>query len=74
MFSLMLDLKFKTLCLMSTLIGYEEGKAIVEEYDNFFWFPMLFKCHYHLHLLVKSERDIVNQGVEEDHSLGVDAR
>jgi hypothetical protein len=70
MFSLVLDLKFKTLCLMSTLISYEGGKPIVEKYDRIFLFLMLLKCHYHLHPLVKSERDIVNQGVEEDHSLG----
>jgi putative effector of murein hydrolase len=60
MFSLMLDLKSKTLCLVSTLIGYEEGKAIVEKYDRIFLFPMFFKCHYHLHPLVKFERGIVN--------------
>jgi putative effector of murein hydrolase len=56
----MLDLKSKTLCLVSTLIGYEEGKAIVEKYDRIFLFPMFFKCHYHLHPLVKFERGIVN--------------
>jgi hypothetical protein len=55
---------------MSTLISYEGGKPIVEKYDRNFLFLMLLKCHYHLHPLVKSERDIVNQGVEEDHSLG----
>jgi hypothetical protein len=60
MFSLMLNLKFKTFCLVSTLIGYEEGKAIVEKYDRNVLFPMLLKCHYHLHPLVKSKRGIVN--------------
>ncbi len=35
MFSLMLDPRLKTLCLVSSLIGHEQGKAIVEEYDNF---------------------------------------
>jgi hypothetical protein len=60
MFSLMLDLKFKTLCLVSTFIGYKEGKAIVEKYDRNFCFQCFFKCHYHLHPLVKSRRGIVN--------------
>jgi len=35
MFSLMLDPRLKTFCLVSSLIGHEQGKAIVEEYDNF---------------------------------------
>jgi hypothetical protein len=34
MFSLMLDPMFKTLHLVSSLIGYKQGKAIVEEYDK----------------------------------------
>jgi hypothetical protein len=31
MFYLMLDFKFKTIHLVSTFIGYEQGKAIVEK-------------------------------------------
>jgi hypothetical protein len=30
----MLDPRFKTLYIMSSLIGHEQGKAIVEEYDQ----------------------------------------
>jgi hypothetical protein len=33
-FFLMLDPRFKTLCLVSSLIHHEQGKAIVEEYDK----------------------------------------
>jgi hypothetical protein len=29
----MLDPRFKTLCFMSSFIGYEQGKAIIEKYD-----------------------------------------
>jgi hypothetical protein len=36
MFSLMLDLRFKTLRLVfNSFIDHEQGKAIVEKYDNF---------------------------------------
>ncbi len=34
MFSLMLDLRFKTFCLMFSLIGHEQRKAIIEKYDK----------------------------------------
>jgi hypothetical protein len=30
----MLDPRFKTLHLVSSLIGHEQGKAILEEYDK----------------------------------------
>jgi hypothetical protein len=30
----MLDLIFKTLYFVSSLIGYEQGKAIIQEYDR----------------------------------------
>jgi hypothetical protein len=38
MLSLMLNCRFKTLYLVSSLIGCEQGKAIVEEYDKCFYF------------------------------------
>jgi hypothetical protein len=34
MFSLILDPRFKTFHLVSSLIGHEQGKAIVEKYDK----------------------------------------
>jgi hypothetical protein len=49
MLSLMLDLRFKTFHLVSSLIGHEQGKAIVEKYDKKYLFPMFLKCYYHLH-------------------------
>jgi hypothetical protein len=35
MFFLLLDLRVKTLYLVFSLVGHEQGKAIVEEYDSF---------------------------------------
>jgi len=49
MLSLMLDPRFKTFHLVSSFIGHEQGKTIVEKYDKKSLFPMLFKCCYHLH-------------------------
>jgi hypothetical protein len=37
----MLDPRFKTLHLVSSLIGREKGKAIVEEYNKKSLFPMV---------------------------------
>jgi len=46
---------------MSSLISCEKGKAIVEKYDKRFLFPMLFKCHYHLHPFAKSKRGVIDR-------------
>jgi hypothetical protein len=67
----MLNPRFKTLCLVSTLIAHEQGKAIVEEYDKKSMSPMFLKYFYHLHPLVESEKDVVEQRVEEDRSLDI---
>jgi hypothetical protein len=40
MFFLMLNLRFKTFHLVSSLIGHEQGKTIVEKYDRKSLFPM----------------------------------
>ncbi len=39
--SLMLNTRFKTLHLVSSFIGFGEGKTIVKEYDKKFLFPCL---------------------------------
>jgi hypothetical protein len=54
-----------------TLIGCEQGKAIVEEYDKNSLFPMLMKCYYHFHPLVESKRGVVDQRVEDDMNLDI---
>ncbi len=69
MFFLMLDPRFKTFCLVSSFIGCEQGKAIVEKYDKKSLFHMFLICYYHLHPLVEFERGVVEQRVEEDRSL-----
>jgi hypothetical protein len=67
----MLDLRFKTLLPVSSLLGCEQGKAIVDKYDKKSLFLMLLKCYYHLHPLVESERGVVDQKVEKDMSLDI---
>jgi hypothetical protein len=64
MFSLMLDLRFKILCLVSSFIGKEQNVAIIEKYDRKSLYPMLLKRHQHLHLLAKIESYFANIGVE----------
>ncbi len=71
MFFLMLDPRLKTLHLVSSFIGFEQGKAIVEEYDTKSLFPVLLKFYYHLHPLVEYERGVVDQRVEKDMSLDI---
>ncbi len=61
MFPLMLDLRLKTLQLVSSFIGCEQGKTIVEKYEKkIFISSMILKCYYHLHPLVESTRGVVD--------------
>jgi hypothetical protein len=60
----MLDPRFKTLFFMSSFIDHEQGKAIVKEYEIIFLFPMLLKCHYHMHHLAKFERVMLIKGLK----------
>jgi hypothetical protein len=71
MLSLVLDFRFKTLCLVSSVINHEQGKAIVEQYDKKSLFPMLMKCYYHLHPLVEYEGGVVDERVEEDKNFDI---
>jgi len=70
-FFLMLDPNFKTLHLVSSLIGHEQGKTIVKEYDNFLIKIMFFNCYYHLHPLIESKKGVVDQKVEVDKNLNI---
>jgi len=47
-FFLMLDLRFKNLCLMFLFIEFEQSKAIVGKYDRKTTYPMLLQCYRHL--------------------------
>jgi hypothetical protein len=59
------------LFVLSSLIGCEQDKAIVEEYDKKNFFLILLKCYYHLHPLVKFERGVVDQRVEKEKNLDI---
>jgi len=52
MLSLLLDLEFKNLCTMFSC-SFEQGKAIVEEYNRKTLYPMLLKCYNCLHPCLK---------------------
>jgi hypothetical protein len=72
MISLMLDPRFKSLHIVSSFVGREQGVAFVEEYDRKFLYPMLVKCHEHLHPLVRLNRNCANQNIfEQDYSLDI---
>jgi hypothetical protein len=64
MFSLMLDSRFKSLCLVSSFIVV----AIVEEYDKK---SLLLKCHHHLYPLVETKISFANIGVDDRCSLNI---
>jgi len=50
----------------------EQGVALVEDYDRKSLYPMLVKCHEHLHLLVRSKRNSINQNIfYEDYNLDI---
>jgi hypothetical protein len=57
--------------MSSSLIGHEQGKGIVREYNTKFLTSMFLKCCHHLHLLAKSKNGIVDQGVDEDCNLDI---
>jgi hypothetical protein len=50
-------------------IGLEQGKVIVKRYDRKTLYPMLLKCHHHLHPLSKNV--IMDQGVDEYFSFDI---
>jgi len=46
----MLDPKLKSLCLVSSSIGRDQGVTIaIEQYDTMSLYPMFMKCYYQLH-------------------------
>ncbi len=60
MVSLMLNLRFKILYIISSFVGREQGVAIVKEYDRKSLYPMLVICHEHLHPLVRLYKNYVD--------------
>jgi hypothetical protein len=40
--------------VVSSFVGREQGVALVQEYDIWFLYHMLVKCHEHLHPIIDS--------------------
>ncbi len=59
MISLMLDPGFKSLWIISSFVGWEQGVSLVEKYDKKFLHPMLVKCYEHLYPLIRSNIQIL---------------
>jgi hypothetical protein len=51
MLAIMLDPRLKSLHLVSSFIGCDQGVTIVEQYDIMSLYPMLMKRYYHFHSL-----------------------
>jgi hypothetical protein len=47
--------------MVSSFVGKEQGVTFVEEYDRKTLYPMLVKCHEHLHPLVRLNMNFTNQ-------------
>ncbi len=54
---LILDPRFKNLHKILSFVGKEQGVLLVEKYDKMSFYPMLVKCHEHLHPLVRLDRN-----------------
>ncbi len=68
--SLMLDLIFKSLRLVSSLIGREQVVSIVEDYDQQSLFPILLKCYHIFHPMEKFG-PMTNMQTNEESSLDI---
>jgi hypothetical protein len=60
MIFLMLNPWYKSLHVVSSFVGTEQGVAFVEEYDKKSLYPMLVECHEHLYPLMRSKTDSIN--------------
>jgi hypothetical protein len=45
MLTIMLDPKLKSLRLVFSFIGHDQGITIVEQYDTMLLYPMFMKCY-----------------------------
>jgi hypothetical protein len=61
MISLMLDLRFKSLQIIFSFVGWEQIISLVEEYDRKILYLMLVKCYEHLHPLIRSNINFADQ-------------
>lgn len=61
----MLNLRFKSFCLVSSFIGHQQVVVIIEGYDRKYIYFILLKCYHHLNPVAKFQGDITNQGIDE---------
>jgi hypothetical protein len=66
MIFLMLNPRFNSHRIVSSLVGRKQGVVIVQGYDRKSLYPMLVKCHEHLYPLVKLDRNCVEQDCNLD--------
>jgi hypothetical protein len=59
MIFVMLEPRFKSLQILSSFVGWEEGVSLVEKYDKKSLYPMLIKCYKPLHPLKRSNIQIL---------------
>jgi len=71
MLSLMLDTQFKSLRLVSSFVGREQGISIVQEYDQKFSQPMFLKCYHHLHPVENYDIESTKHRSYEDNNLDI---
>jgi hypothetical protein len=71
MLVLMLDLRFKSLCLAFSFIGCDQRVAIVEEYDTMSLYPMFMKFYYHLHPSIEFDNGVADSRVDNDNNLDI---
>jgi hypothetical protein len=55
------DPRYKSLCLVSSFIGRDQGISIVQQYDTISLYPMFMKCYYHLHPSIESNNDFADK-------------
>ncbi len=70
MLTLMLDPRFKSLRLISFLIGCEHGVVMVEKHGKKSLFPMLLKFYHHLHPLFVGESSFACK-IDEDMNFEI---
>ncbi len=68
MFSLMLGLRFKSIHLVSSFVGREEGVNIVDKYDKKTLYLMFLRCYHHLHPMTEFV-GCVNQTSDEESNF-----
>jgi hypothetical protein len=61
----MLNPRFENLCIVSSFVKREQAVVLIKEYDRKSLYPMLVKCHEHLHPLVRLDMNYVDQDIFE---------